>query len=192
MRVIAGSARGMKLKAPRGVSARPTLGKVKEALFSILGPRVYGAIVADLFAGSGALGIEALSRGAGYCIFVEHNRIHLEIIRDNLQKTGLSAGSRLLGMNTSAALQLMSAEKLQLDIIFIDPPYNSSLASQTLQIISKLPLLKEDGLLVLEHPAQDADWTKLYPFSIHKKYGATSLTFIYRKELFAAPAEKER
>ena len=192
MRVIAGSARGIRLKAPPGMSARPTLGKVKEALFSTLGPRVYGALVADLFAGSGALGIEALSRGAGYCVFIEYNRDHLQIIRDNLEKTGLSGRSRLLKMNTTAALQLLSAEKLRLDIIFIDPPYHSSLAAQTLQIISKLPLLKEDGLVVVEHPAQSADWTKLYPFSKHKRYGTTGLSFIRRQELCAAPAEKER
>jgi len=190
MRIIAGTAKGLKLKAPRGDAVRPTADKVKEALFSILGPKVIGAVAADLFAGSGALGIEALSRGADLCIFVDISKKHLAITGDNLKRAGLNARSRLLGMSAVDALKLISGGHLQLDLIFIDPPYHSNLVPKTLQIIRELRLLKDDGLIVVEHPVQSAAWTEIYPACKQKKYGAAGLSFISREELFAPPADK--
>jgi 16S rRNA (guanine966-N2)-methyltransferase len=190
MRIIAGTARGMKLKAPRGEAVRPTAGRVKEALFSILGPRVIGAVVLDLFAGSGAVGIEALSRGAEHCIFVEISKSHQEVIRDNLQRTGLSGQARLLGMDAAAALKLLSREKRRADLIFIDPPYRSDYIPKVLQAVTRYRMLTDSGLLVIEHSAQVTKWTEKFPEYKQKKYGDTRLSFIDWEGLDAA-AEKE-
>ena len=122
MRVIAGSAGGTRLKVPRGMAVRPTSDRVKEALFSILGARVCETVVWDLFAGSGAIGIEALSRGAAECVFVEKNRRHLGMINENLARTGLAGRARLIGLDVGKALSLLSREERQADLIFLDPP----------------------------------------------------------------------
>ncbi len=191
MRVIAGTARGMKLKSPRGEAVRPTADRVREALFSILGPRVIGAVFVDLFAGSGAVGIEALSRGALYCIFVEKEKKHLQIVRDNLGRTGFSEQARMLGLDAMAALPLLSREKCRTDLIFIDPPYDSTLIPLALQTVYRLQLLREDGLVVVEHSTKNSAWIEKYPEHRQKKYGDTRLTLIGGKKLQAAAAEKE-
>lgn len=191
MRVIAGTARGIKLKAPRGETTRPTADRVKEALFSILGPKVIGAVVLDLFAGSGALGIEALSRGARHCTFVEISRRHLAVVRDNLCRTGFSGQARLLGLDAATALRLLSRERLRVDIIFLDPPYHSSLIPKALPAIAKLKLLREAGLVIVEHSAKSTKWAEEYPGCRQKKYGDTQLTLIGGEKLDAATAEKE-
>lgn len=191
MRVIAGTARGMKLKTPRGEAVRPTADRVREALFSILGPRVIGAVVVDLFAGSGAVGIEALSRGAATCVFVEKERKHLEIIRDNLGRTGLQGEARLLCCDAISALLLLSEEKIQADLIFTDPPYHSTLIPKVLQAVHTNQLLHEDGLVVIEHASANTAWAEKYPERKQKKYGDTRLTLLSWKELDAAAAEKE-
>ncbi|HOL17022.1 MAG TPA: 16S rRNA (guanine(966)-N(2))-methyltransferase RsmD [Bacillota bacterium] len=191
MRVISGTARGMKLKVPPGEAIRPTADRVKEALFNILGARVIGAAVVDLFAGSGALGIEALSRGAACCTFVENKRSHLAVIRHNLQQTGLINRARLLDREATAALQLLGREGGQADLIFLDPPYCSTLISGVLQAVHRLRLLREGGLVVVEFSRHNCNWVSLYPGMRLKKYGDTQLAFIDGSVLDAAAAEKE-
>ncbi len=191
MRVISGAARGMKLKVPRGEAVRPTADRVKEALFNILGARVIGAAVVDLFAGSGALGIEALSRGAAHCTFVENKRSHLAVIRHNLQQTGLIDRARLLGRDAASALQLLGREGEQADLIFLDPPYSSTLIPGVLQAVHRLRLLRGSGLVVVEFSRHNSSWVALYPGVRLKKYGDTLLSFIDERALDAGAAEKE-
>ncbi|MEW5786144.1 MAG: 16S rRNA (guanine(966)-N(2))-methyltransferase RsmD [Bacillota bacterium] len=191
VRIIAGSAKGMKLKTVRGNSIRPTGDRVKEALFNICGSRTAGTVFIDLFAGSGAIGIEALSRGADCCVFVEHDRRHLAMIKDNLSKTGLAGRARLMPDSVPAALKRLSREKLQADLIFMDPPYLSPLIPAVLQIIHVTGLLKESGLVIVEHAAENRAWSELYRNKRQKRYGGTCLTFIEHTDLAAAAAEEE-
>lgn len=178
MRVIAGSARGMKLKTPAGRSFRPTTDRVKEALFSILGIRVIGAAVLDLFAGSGALGIEALSRGAESCVFNDQDRGHLSLVRENLRKTGLLERSRVFGLDYRKAIQLLSLEGFQADLILLDPPYREEFIPSAAGEVVSSGLLKNDGLIVVEHAAANRSWIDNYRLIKQKKYGDTMLSFI--------------
>ncbi|NLA12274.1 MAG: 16S rRNA (guanine(966)-N(2))-methyltransferase RsmD, partial [Firmicutes bacterium] len=150
MRVIAGTAGGIKLKTPRGGAVRPTSGLVKEALFNILGPRLVGAVFWDLFAGSGAIGIEALSRGAAAALFVEQERAHLSYIEENLSRTKLAARARLIRRDVMLALPQLAREKEQADLIFTDPPYQETTVPELLEAADRYRLLRPGGLIVLE------------------------------------------
>jgi 16S rRNA (guanine966-N2)-methyltransferase len=178
MRVIAGSAKGTKLKTLKGLSVRPTADRVKEALFNIIGTSVIDSVFVDLFAGSGAVGIEALSRGAASTIFIDHSRINIELIKDNLEKTRLTERAQLLCSDAGRAIDSLAAENNKADLIFIDPPYD--LANVELivsQIITKA-LINPSGLVIVEHSAKNARWVDSFSDCRRKKYGNTSLTFI--------------
>ena len=191
MRVISGSARGMKLKAPKGEAVRPTADRVKEALFSILGPAVMGAETVDLFAGSGALGIEALSRGAAHCTFVEYKRSHLAVVRENLKQAAFLEQARILNVEAAAALKILRREGYRADLIFMDPPYLSGLIPVMLRLVAEARLLNEGGLVVIEHAARDSAWADEYPGCRQKRYGETVISFIGQQDLHAAAAEEE-
>ncbi|HPU01016.1 MAG: 16S rRNA (guanine(966)-N(2))-methyltransferase RsmD [Firmicutes bacterium] len=188
MRVIAGSAGGTKLKAPRGSGVRPTSDRVKEALFNILGARVCQALVWDLFAGSGAIGIEALSRGAAECVFVERNRRHMGMIKENLARTGLAGRARLICLDVLKALEMLSREGRQADLIFLDPPYQEENVPQVLQAIELHGLLREGGLIVLELFARIRLWPVEQPEVEQRRYGDTVLAFIEAADLPGARA----
>lgn len=183
MRVIAGSAKGARLKVPRGNAVRPTSGRVKGALFNILGARVIKTAVWDLYAGSGAIGIEALSRGAAESVFVEKNRQHLAMIKENLAHTGLAGRSRLIGLDAHQALQLLSREGKKADLIFLDAPYQETSVPQALKAIESACLLREGGLLVLELFARSRLWPEKQPHVDQRKYGDTVLAFIEAEAL---------
>lgn len=151
MRIIAGSARGRVLKVPREVS-RPTTDRVRESVFGILSAVVPESRVLDLFAGSGALGIEALSRGAASCVFVEENRGACRVIEENLKKSG-SANGRVIQREVSSFLK---GERTSYDLIFADPPYADGLTDPARDLIAIEGWdrwLSEDGYLVLEREA---------------------------------------
>ncbi len=150
MRVIAGTARGRRLTAPRGADTRPTPDRVREALFSLLAPHLPEARVLDLFAGTGALGIEALSRGAGHATFIERDRDALTALRRNLTILP-GADVRVLGQPLPRALDPL-AEEEPFDLIFLDPPYAAGLLAATLARLSELNLLNHGGVAICEHP----------------------------------------
>ena len=147
MRIIAGSARGRAIKAPAGDSVRPTTDRVKEALFNILQFRLAGARVLDLFAGSGNLGHEALSRGAAKAVFVERDMKTLALLRENVQHLGLGERSEVMAGDFAAALPRLSNRSF--DLILADPPYAGGFYPGVLD--GAQSLLAEEGLLVLEH-----------------------------------------
>ncbi|NMD32600.1 MAG: 16S rRNA (guanine(966)-N(2))-methyltransferase RsmD [Firmicutes bacterium] len=178
MRVIAGTARGTRLKVPRGGAVRPTSDRVKEALFNILGLRVFEAVVWDLYAGSGAIGIEALSRGAAEALFVEQERAHLKIIEENLSRARVASRARLLQQDVKMALPLLAREKQQADLIFSDPPYQERTIPTLLAAIDHYGLLHADGLIVLELFARSELWPEKHPAVNLRKYGDTVLAFI--------------
>ena len=150
MRVVAGVAKGRKLKSRDGKDTRPTTDRLKEAIFAMLQFEVPGARFLDLFAGSGGIGIEALSRGASQCVFVEKSRDAAMIIRENIQLTGFRAASELLLKDVSTAVRALKTEGRQFDIIFMDPPYDKGLEMQTLFCLAENNILAKDGLIVVE------------------------------------------
>lgn len=156
MRVIAGSARGTRLAAPRGMRTRPTADRVKEALFSIIQSRsgVTGASVLDICAGSGGLGIEALSRGASSCCFIEKDREALKCIRQNLLAARCADRATLLEMDLLRALPLLAGRGSRFSLIFFDPPYASELYTTVMHLLSSLELLEPEGLLIAESAAR--------------------------------------
>ncbi|QEM68792.1 16S rRNA (guanine(966)-N(2))-methyltransferase RsmD [Geobacter sp. FeAm09] len=157
MRVIAGSVRGMRLAAPRGMQTRPTADRVREALFSIISSRrgLEEAQVLDICAGTGGLGIEALSRGAAFCCFVEHDRRVQAVLEKNLEVTGLAARSQLLTVDCLKAVRLLASQGRRFDVVFFDPPYASALYGTVPEALDNLHLLADDGLLVVECAARN-------------------------------------
>ena len=146
MRVITGTARGRKLKTLEGMDVRPTTDKVKEAIFSTVQFDIPGATVLDLFAGSGQLGIEALSRGAVYAVFIDKARASVETVRENLQATGLAEKTRVATMEAIEYLQ--HADK-RFDIAFLDPPYEQGILEKVLPYLAKI--MNDGGKVICEH-----------------------------------------
>ena len=168
MRVIAGTARHLKLKTIEGINTRPTTDRIKETLFNMLAPYVQGARFLDLFAGSGAIGIEALSRGAHEAVFVEKNRRAVQCIRENLEFTRLSKEAEVLQEDVFAALERLERRAGELsisrdggrpyifDVVFLDPPYNCLLEKQVLEVLAHSCLIDGDSLIVAEASLQTA------------------------------------
>lgn len=185
MRVIAGTAKGTKLKAPSGSSVRPTADRVKEALFSILGSRIIGADFIDFYAGSGAVGIEALSRGAESCTFVENSKKNILFIKDNLTKTKLENRSRVICADVKKALRRLEGEAVRGEIVFLDPPY---LIPDLHLIVGPLlysAVINDCGLIIVEHAWKNRKWLDKLPLTKQKKYGDTCLSFFeLRREEF--------
>jgi len=149
LRVIAGTARSMPIKTVKGMDVRPTTDRTKETLFNILMPRVPGCRFLDLYAGSGAIGIEALSRGASHADFVENNRRTRELIIENLKFTKLDDRAEVIAGDADSVLLRMHG-KAPYDIIFMDPPFDKGLERGTLEVISQGNCLAEDGIVVVE------------------------------------------
>ncbi len=179
MRVIAGEAKGRRLRTVRGRTVRPTADKVKGALFSILGSRhpIDGTILLDLFAGSGALGIEALSRGAAHVTFVEHNEAAARILRENIEACGFSNRARVIVRSVETALRHLTNRRIRFDGIFLDPPYGTGALDQTLNRIGSLPLLKPGGWAIVEHHAGNAPQKSFGELELThtRHYGKTTL-----------------
>jgi 16S rRNA (guanine966-N2)-methyltransferase len=183
MRVIAGEARGLRLVAPRDAATRPVADRVKETCFAILADRVVDASVVDLYAGSGALGIEALSRGATSCVFVERGREALAAIRQNLAQTGFTDRAELVGVDVSRFLA--SAAEPRYDLAFLDPPYAERAILAPLARL--LPSLKMGATVAVKHfwrtavpePEGLSRWRE-------RRFGETTLTFLERSD----PAEE--
>jgi 16S rRNA (guanine966-N2)-methyltransferase len=188
MRITGGSAKGRHLISPKAGwrFIRPTGDRVREALFNILGEDVAGGTILDLYAGTGALGLEALSRGAETAIFVDQSRQALELIHGNLTNCFPTARASLQQLNLSHEESLKRLKKkmpdqLLFDIIFLDPPYEKKLAEKTLAMIERGSLLKENGLVVAEERTSEqlAEQYGTLTLASHRRYGETGL-WLYR------------
>jgi 16S rRNA (guanine(966)-N(2))-methyltransferase RsmD len=151
VRVIAGSAKGRRLATIRTLALRPTADRVREALFNILGARIDGAAILDLFAGSGAVGLEALSRGARLAIFVEVHQAACRLIEKNLRLCGLHEQAVVWCRDVLHVLPTLKMRGQTFDVIFLDPPYRASLVEDALQQLSDGRLLSGDGQVIAEH-----------------------------------------
>lgn len=149
MRVIAGTAKRLQLKTLEGLDTRPTTDRIKETLFNMLTPHLYDCYFLDLFAGSGAIGIEALSRGAGRAVFVEKNPKAMACIRENLKHTKLEKKAEMIQSDVMSALQRLDG-KMEFDFIFMDPPYDQEWEKRVLEYLTDAPLLSEDGVIIVE------------------------------------------
>lgn len=181
MRVITGTARGRKLGELKGMDTRPTTDQVKESMFNILQFDIEGRRVLDLFAGTGQLGIEALSRGAAGCTFVDQRREAVNLIRSNLKHCALSERARVV---QGEALGYLSMAREQYHLIFLDPPYHMDLLENAIKKIGEIDILTENGIIICESPAEkilpelDAPYRKGREY----RYGKIKLT-VYRKEV---------
>jgi len=155
-RVVAGEFRGRRLHTLAGGGTRPTAERAREGLFSWLGARIQGAVMLDLFAGTGAIGIEALSRGAEYVTFVERTRAATSVLRRNLSDLGLLERTRLLKLDTRGALSRLGREGRTYDLVFADPPYGEDWGPQLADDDSLVGLLAAGGLMLLERASKTA------------------------------------
>ncbi len=151
MRVISGKFRGRKLRGPDGLDLRPTGDRLKETLFNILGPNIGGVTVLDVFGGTGAIGIEALSRGASEAVFIESAAIGQRLIRKNLELCGVEEGYRILQQDVFTALRFLAREGFKANIVFFDPPYNWKPYGDLLELVFGKGLLSQPSRVVIEH-----------------------------------------
>jgi 16S rRNA (guanine966-N2)-methyltransferase len=177
MRIIAGTHRGRRLAAPKGEHTRPTSDRAREALFSIVGP-LEDAAVLDLFAGSGALGLEALSRGAARCAFVDRDRAACRAIRDNLASLGL-AGATVLQRDAVQALREEAAAGRRYDLVLLDPPYGEWSGFEARLAASLPAVLAADALVVVETDARTVPQLPL-DLETTRRYGSARLTVFSR------------
>jgi 16S rRNA (guanine966-N2)-methyltransferase len=178
VRVITGSARGRALITLEGENVRPTTDRVKEAIFSIIQFEIEGRQVLDLFAGSGQLGIEALSRGAAYATFTDMSKDSVAVVKQNLLTTKLDKNSAVLQTD---ALTFLRNNKKKFDIIFMDPPYSTGLLQSALPLAAKA--VSDGGVIICEHPYFEEMPEEAENFGLYKKYkyGKVGVS-VYRKK----------
>ena len=183
MRIITGLARGCKLKTPKGRETRPTADRIKESLFNILGGAVSDTLVLDIFAGTGNLGLEALSRGAAQAVFVDQSLESVQLIKDNAMHTRLAAKAEIMKSDVFAALQRLERSGREFSLVFCDPPYNKELCQRALRFLDRAALLTDGALLIVEHAREDVlpnDWESL-ELVRNQTYGATTQISIFRR-----------
>lgn len=183
MRVIAGSARRLKLVTPKGMDTRPTGDKIKETLFNILSPLLYDVNFLDLFAGSGGIGIEALSRGAKSCTFIEKDKEAIACIRQNIETTHFTDRTSVYPYDVLTSLHTLHPKE-KYDIVFMDPPYRLGLDEAVLKILSSSPLIDKDTLIIVESPvANDFSYTDSLGFDVTriKEYKNNKHVFLKRR-----------
>jgi 16S rRNA (guanine(966)-N(2))-methyltransferase RsmD len=180
LRVTGGTLRGRVISAPEGLAVRPSASKLRQAFFNILCKVVPDATFVDVCAGSGLMGIEALSRGAKRLISIEENRQQAQSIKDNLQALGLADMSEVIVGNARKVLPLLGESEA--DLIFADPPYKSTISQVVLELVGEHGLLAQDGILVIEHAKEPllAETTESLTRFDQRKYGQTLLSF-YRR-----------
>ncbi|MCL2350907.1 MAG: 16S rRNA (guanine(966)-N(2))-methyltransferase RsmD [Firmicutes bacterium] len=179
MRVIAGEARGRRLLSPAGLEVRPTADRFRETLFDIIGPDIIGRAFLDLFAGSGAVGIEALSRGAEFAAFADNSPAAAKVIEKNIALVKYQSKSLVLEADCLEALRVLAEGGRSFDFIFMDPPYHKNLCPACLKRVWDLGLLREDGLIVVEKaPDEELPDAEGFVKARVKGYRATEFVFL--------------
>ena len=182
MRVIGGIYGGRRLRTAEGLKVRPTSDRLREALFNILAPQIEDARFLDICAGSGAVGIEALSRGASHAAFIDHSRRACSVIEDNLESLGIADQTNIINREATAALARLIGESREFDIIFFDPPYASKTYLQVMKLLGTGPLLVSNGMVIVEHRAKmppEAEYGELRVYR-EVKQGESALAFYAR------------
>lgn len=180
MRIITGKAKGCKLKAPQGMNTRPTTDRIKESIFNILQNKTQKARILDVFAGTGNLGLEALSRGGTVAVFVDQSAASVNVIRQNASHTRLLEQAVILKSDVLKALERLQRQGERFDLIFCDPPYNQGLAQKTVEFLRQSQLLNQHGVLVVEHDKNDVlepYLGELFTLVRSEIYGITKISF---------------
>lgn len=151
MRVISGIYKGRRLKAVEGMQVRPTSDRLRETLFNVLSSSIQGARFVDICAGTGAVGIEAMSRGAGHVTFIEANRKAAQVLAENLEHCGINENIKVINRDAVATLKYFAHHLMQFDYFYLDPPYDSEVYSQVMWTLAKSKLIAEEGLVIVEH-----------------------------------------
>lgn len=187
MRIGGGAVNGRRLRTVPGQRVRPTSGRVRQALFSMLQDRIGGAVFVDLFAGTGSVGLEALSHGARHVYFVERDRRTLQVLQRNIRHCELAAQTTVVVASLPQALKRLP-DDVQADIIFLDPPYTSDLAETTFDALSRRVLLAPHGIVIWQHAVQHLAPTTVMGLSLwqRRRYGETQVSF------YMPPGEADR
>ena len=180
LRIIGGRLRGKKLYSAPGTLTRPTADRVREAIFNILASEVIGARVLDLFAGTGCLGLEALSRGAEYAVFIDNHPLPISVIRKNIIACRFEAVVQVLRCDLRHDATRLSVAGDGFDLVFMDPPYNQGLVEPTLARLDTIGLLKKDAIVMVEHTPLEPIGENITPFVVNdqRKYGKTLVSFL--------------
>lgn len=183
MRIIGGTYRSRRLRTLAGSATRPTSDRLRETLFNIIGPRVRDSRFLDVCAGSGAVGIEALSRGARAAVFIEQSRAACAIIQANLEALGIAPCAIIINRDARATLNQLAAESSRFNIIFFDPPYASDIYEPVMPALADDALLADEGLVVVEHHAKTPPAREYGKLKIYRevKQGESALAF-YRRD----------
>ena len=179
MRVVSGSARGCKLQPVPGMNTRPTTDRVKENVFNLIQDHVRDADVLDLFAGTGQLGIEALSRGAAHCDFIEHNGTAYSVVSKNVQTARVQDRASLHRVEARDFLTKAAAKKYSL--IFLDPPYGGTILENALSGIERFDILSANGIIICESAVEDR-FAHGFEVVRERRYGATMITVLRRQD----------
>ena len=179
MRIIAGKYRGRRLQAPRGRLIRPTSDRLRESIFNIVGDAIAGHNALDVFAGTGALGIEALSRGAEHVVFLDNHPQALQYVRSNLQPLEIQRQWYAIRWDAGKNLHCLSALKLRFGYAFLDPPYDRGLAQKALENLIDAEVMHPDGLIIIEHHQREGiNWPECVSLWDQRRYGKTLVTFL--------------
>ena len=178
MRIITGTAKGRRLLAPKSSKIRPALDQVKEAIFNILFD-VTGLTILDLFAGTGSMGIEALSRGAAHATFVDEFLPAIQLIEKNLDRCGLKDRAQVIKLPVHRAISMLSRKAHTFDIIFVDPPYLKNYVNSTLQLLAESTIITSSSLIIVEHhPKEPIKAIEGLTITDTRRYGQTHVSFL--------------
>jgi 16S rRNA (guanine966-N2)-methyltransferase len=180
LRIIGGSLRGKKLHTVRGKQVRPTADRVREAIFNILSSRIHKAVVLDLFAGTGAFGIETISRGAEYAVFIDNSRAALSVIDRNIKACVYYDRTKIIKWDIKKNLNCIQAFEPAFNLVFMDPPYNKNITKQALLNLFQSNSLEQDACIIIEHAAAEPLEKDLGTFKIkdQRRYGKTLVSFL--------------
>jgi 16S rRNA (guanine966-N2)-methyltransferase len=180
IRIIGGELKGRKLVTAPGIETRPTADRVRESIFNIIGASVGGALVLDLFAGTGALGIEALSRGAESVVFADNDKTALTALAKNIKACSLESRTNIIKWNILKNLKIIYAFPSAFNLVFIDPPYNKNMIQRTLSNLAKSRCLENGARVVIEHSPQEliSVIDQNFKISDQRRYGKTLVSFL--------------
>ena len=177
MRISGGELKRRELKTPKGNDTRPTSGITKESIFNIIGTGIKDLTVLDLFSGSGALGIEALSRGAAFSIFVEKEKLPLKCIHENILKLSLGDKTKILKKELPSQIKSIFMDKKP-DLIFMDPPYSKGLVNPTLKALEQTDLINKKTMVIVEHSRDEVPDNSFFEVINTRKYGKSLVSFL--------------
>ncbi len=180
MRIISGIAKGRTIYTPKGEKTRPTTDRIKESVFAIIQAYIPNSRVLDLFAGSGNMGLEALSRGAESCVFIDRDRTSIEVIKKNTSNLNFKTQAQVYQLDYRNALRKLHSRREIFDVIFVDPPYNKGIIQPVVAMIHEMDILDHNGIIVAEHSINETIDTNglLLQVKDQREYGITMVSFI--------------